>query len=77
MTSRNIRLCGTQTTEQVVQKFIAWLSVRGGQAMIGNSVRTEQNIRATSLHQGCQRLTRFNVIMKAFSKPDGSYINCK
>ena len=44
--------------------------------IVVNSFGTEQIIKATSLHQGCQRLTRFNVIMKAFSKPDRSCINC-
>jgi hypothetical protein len=63
------------TEANVVQKCITWLSVGGGQMMIGNSFRTEQNIRTTSLHQGCQCLTHFNVIMKAFSKLDRSCIN--
>jgi hypothetical protein len=40
--------------------------------MIGDSFGTKQNIRATPLHQGCQRLTRFDIIMKAFSEKDGS-----
>ena len=49
-------------------------SVRDGGAMIANGFRTVQNIGATSLDQGCQRLTHFSVIMEAFSKPDGSWM---
>ena len=59
----------------MVQKRIARLSSR--EAVIGNGFGAEQNIRVTSHHWGCQRLTRFGIIVKAFSEPDGSWMGRK
>ena len=53
------------------------LSVRDGDAMITNGFRTVQNIGVKSLDQGCQRLTRFSVIVEAFSEPGGSWMGCE
>ena len=39
--------------------------------------RTEQCIRTTSHNRGCQRLTRFNSIVKNFSRLSRSWVCCK
>ena len=45
--------------------------------MIGNGAKTEQNIIITSLGKECQCLTRFNVTIQVFSRPDGSGVDSK
>ncbi len=68
---------GTYTAEQVLQQCITRLPVRDGDVMIDSGFRTIHNMSATSLHQGRQRITRFNIIVEAFSKPDRSWFGCE
>jgi len=77
VTSGYTGLRGTQPAERAVQKHNAQLSVRDGDVVIGDSPRTEQKIRVTSLYGGCQRLMRFDTTTKAFSEPNGSWVGCK
>ena len=45
--------------------------------MTGDGVKTRQNVRTTSLVKGPQRLTSFNVTVRAFGSPDGNYVGSK
>jgi len=44
----------------------------------GVTFRTERNIRASSLNQECQHLTRFNaIVVSTLGEPDGTWVGCK